>query len=395
MDSMLGLYRAGCLRWVCCLVLITTLVPETSGKELLFKPGQHGHGKLQYSGHVPIALFAGTPQEIGEQHAALIAKSSAPLHQYPEKMFAVLGLADQWPAAVQASKKMLQQVPERFREELDAMVKGAGLNGDAMNVANAILELRQMGCSVLVVEPERSASGGPLFGRNFDFPSLGLLDRYGIVMVYHPLNQHAFVSIGYPGLIGVVSGMNDAGLALAVLDVYKTADDSPRLDLRGVPQIFVFRQILEQCTTVTEARRLLENTQATTYLNLAVCDRDRGMIFEITPNGVAVRESVAGLLPCTNHFRTEGLCVNKECSRYNSLLGAAKQPKLDIASIQQGLHAAHQGELTLQTMIFEPRELRLHLSLGPPPSSAERLQKLELGKQMDPFRTGSNKDRMK
>ncbi|HEY8752001.1 MAG TPA: hypothetical protein VIM11_28730 [Tepidisphaeraceae bacterium] len=42
------------------------------------------------------------------------------------------------------------------------------------------------------------------------------------------------------------------------------------------------------------------------------------------------------------------------------------------------LHAVNQGELTLQTMIFDPANLRLHLAFGKMPSSGGELRTIDL-----------------
>ena len=84
--------------------------------------------------------------------------------------------------------------------------------------------------SDLLPAPALSAADGPLFGRNLDFPTLGYLEQYTLITVYRPTGKRAFASIGFPGLIGVISGMNDSGLAMAILEVDEAADDSPKLD---------------------------------------------------------------------------------------------------------------------------------------------------------------------
>ena len=80
----------------------------------------------------------------------------------------------------------MQNAPERHQQELAALAAAGKLDAGELAVGNTLLELRRMGCSVLIVEPAHSATGGPLFGRNFDFPTLGELDKYSIVFVYRP-----------------------------------------------------------------------------------------------------------------------------------------------------------------------------------------------------------------
>jgi len=373
--------RPALLRWGHGFLLIGLFVglgTSACAKELVFLEAKHGRGELRYVDGVPVVILVGTGTEMGEQRAALVAMPGAAMLEFPRKLFTAMGAEKLWPMAVVASQQLLKQAPERYRSELAAVEKHAGLDGDALSVGNTLLELRQMGCSTLIVEPARSATGGPLFGRNFDFPSLDLLENFNLVTVVRSEGQHAFASVGYPGLIGVLSGMNDAGLAVAALDVYEAGNGSPKFDLTGVPMALVFRQILEECTTVDEAEALLRRTKATTWVNLAVCDRERGVVFEITPTEVARRDASEALVTCTNHFREKNLAVDTECWRYACLQKAKLKESLDVAAVHEHLHEANQGELTLQTMVFEPRELVLHLGIGKPPSSALPLRRLEL-----------------
>jgi hypothetical protein len=346
--------------------------------EEVFPVAQSGLGEVRYVDSIPIAILAGSPEEIGKQHAELLLRHSNELMQFPKRFFTQHGLGFFYPFAAEGGKTLMHNAPQCYQQEIDAATKTARLEPDTLAVANTLLELRRVGCSSLIVEAPKSATGGPLFGRNFDFPAFGLLDRFGVVTVLRPTGQHAFAAVGFPGMMGVLSGMNDAGLCVATLDVEESGDDSKRFDAEGVPMALVFRQILEKCTTVAEAESLLKETQATTRANLAVCDRDQGAIFEITPKQVKRRDAENSLLPCTNHFRMPGLAVNEQCWRYDRLESTQADASLDVAEVQAALHQANQGELTLQTMVFEPRELVLNLSLGNPPSSAHKMHRLEL-----------------
>ena len=234
------------------------------------------------------------------------------------------------------------------------------------------------GCSTLIVEPARSTTGGPLFGRNLDFPTLGILEKYSLVTVCRPEGKHAFASIGFPGMLGCLSGMNDAGLAVATLEVYSAADGSAGFSLLGTPYAMCYRRILEECTTIDEAEKLLRSMRRTTQMNLAVCDRHRGAVLEMTPKSVVRRDADGGLCPCTNHFRTAELATASACHRYDALSQAARMPKLGLRDVSARMHAANQGAETFQTMIFEPATLKLHLAIGSCPSSALPLAELDL-----------------
>ena len=63
-------------------------------------------------------------------------------------------------------------------------------------LANTLADIYRgtFSCSSLIVDAKRSATKGPLFGRNLDFYTLGLLDKYSLVTVHRPKGKHAFVS---------------------------------------------------------------------------------------------------------------------------------------------------------------------------------------------------------
>ena len=365
-------------------IVVVSMMAMSAGTTLAKPAGESAFvakkvdgAELRYIGNVPLAILSGTPEEMGRQHGELLAGPGKAIAAFPERFAEEFGVTAFWPLVTQAGKTLVMQAPERHQQELAAIAAHSDLSSDKLAVGNTLLELRRLGCSAIVVEPTRSATGGPIFGRNFDFLTLGELDQYSMVIVYRPEGKHAFASVGFPGMVGAISGMNDAGLAVGTLDVEQSADKSRKFNPTGVPLAFVFRRILEECTTVDEAEALLKSIKPTTWMNLTVCDRDGGATFEITPDHIGRRDDEEGLVRCTNHFRCEGMSVGEECWRFDQLADVPNKP-LDVAAVQQRLDAANQGDLTLQTMVFEPRALVLHLAIGKPPVSDDPLVRIEL-----------------
>lgn len=348
-----------------------------------FDEGQSGDGFLKYINGVPVLCVSGTPEEMGRQEAALIGKVVVKLSHYPAAMVNRSSNEDRTPKYLKMSKTIYAHLLPEHRGELQVFVDQSGAERNLLMLGNTLADVyRNISCSSLIVEPGKSATGGPIFGRNLDFYTLKILDRYSLVTVQKPKGKHAFASIGFPGLFGCLSGMNDAGLALSVHEAFMAGDRAPIFNPKGMPYTFCFREILERCTTVEEAEQMLRKTERTTILSLAVCDRRKAVVLELTPKTVAARYASDGILACTNNFHTEQLAVMPWlpiCNRYPKLIEACKLDKLDVAAVAKKMHEVNMGMMTVQTMIFEPAAGRLHVAFGSCPSSALPMKTLELG----------------
>lgn len=351
-----------------------------------YPEGVSGNGRLRYVENVPVLDVRGGPAEIGSQIAELAVKPAEKVREYPHDLLKEIYLGLTWPLLVGIGNSMLPNFPPDHREEFQRISQDCGGAGDRMIAANTMFDiLRGLGCATLVVEPDHSATGGPLFGRNLDFPTLGYLHEYSLLTIYHPTGKHAFASVGFPGFVGVLSGMNDVGLTVSVLEVYEAKDGSAKFNIRGTPYALCFRRLLEECATLEEAETLLRGMNRSTWINLAICDRHRAAVLEITPKTVAVRPAAEGFVACTNHFRSEALAQDMRCWRFPRLERAAREKqRLGIAELAAGLHEVNQGELTLQTMVFEPATLRLHLAFGALPSSGQPMTAIDLRSLLGP-----------
>jgi isopenicillin-N N-acyltransferase-like protein len=352
----------------------------------VYPEGRHGKGELRQINGLPVLVVEGSPEEIGDAVAVLGLRPARRIASYPDDMlehFHGTWLRDSFLAG---GRKMVERFPADYRREFEAMARAAGVERDKLVLGNTLFDLKKcLACSALLVEPSRSALGGPLLGRNLDYPPLGYAHEYALVTVYRPTGKHAFAAVGFPGLVGCLSGMNDAGLSLAILEAIQTRITTPRLDHEGVPYALCYRELLEKCSTVVEARQALEKMHRSTVTNLVVADRANVAVFEVTPKEIHVRVAAGGTCVCTNHFCTDGLRPLVRFNWYHTLdryhileETAAARTLLGVEDVHRGLDEARNDKETLQTMIFEPATLRLHLAIGACPASAQKLQLLEL-----------------
>ncbi len=366
-------------------ILATVAASALAEETRVFREGHAGKAELKYINGLPVLSVAGTPEEIGRQKAELTADVVRTISDYPRRLLERSNRKDRLARYLEMAKELVKQLPDEYRDELRAFADESGIDRDMGVLGNTLPDIyRNISCSSLIVEPEKSATGGPLFGRNLDFYTLSLLDKYGIVTVHRPTGKHAFVSIGFPGLFGCLSGMNDAGLALAVHEDFLAHDGAPIYNPKGMPYTFCFRKILEECTTVEEAEKLLRETERTTILSLAVCDRENSVVLEMTPKSVVARGPSNGILACTNHFRTDELAVFTWCPRYNKLIQSRKFDQMTLDDVAEKMKEVCMGRMTVQTMIFEPVPLNVHVAIGDCPSAELPLKLLELGPLFSP-----------
>lgn len=352
-----------------------------------FPAAKHGKGELKYIEKVPVLIVRGTPEEMGEQFGKLAIANAPDLDGLHQRFLKDTGQEKRFPLISAMSKVLKPGFPAHHAKEIEAAAKAANREESLLLFANTLADLTSgLGCSTLIVEKERSKTGSPLFGRNFDWlPTKGITE-HTLVVIYKGEGKRTFATITISPIAGVISGMNDAGLCVTMneIRVKENKEKSP-FNWKGTPLMLAFRRVLEECATVDEAEKLLREMQRTTTVCMTICDKNGGKVFEITPKSLEVRTAENGVCCCTNHFRSEKLCIDNKCWRYAKLspLQANDSPKLGVKDVFAELDKVEQGKYTLQSMVFEPRERVLHFAYGPGPATKLPPVKLELGKLFD------------
>jgi hypothetical protein len=120
-------------------------------------------------------------------------------------------------------------------------------------------------------------------------------------------------------------------------------------------------------------------------------------VFEVTPDYVMVRCPGQGTCVCTNHFCTDELKpfmplnLFRTYDRYTMLEQTAlSRKKLGLDDLHRSLDAVREEEETIQTMIFEPATLRLHLAIGRCPASAGEMKTLDLAPLFQAMKSPAN-----
>lgn len=355
------------------ILLSTTLVLLTAAaradEERRFQPGRHGPAVLRYVEHIPVLEVYGTPAEMGEQAGRLLDPAATAVVR------AYLGKALPGPlrAVVLAqARKMEPHIPPAYLAEMRAFAAATRLSYDEVLILNTFGDIKKLVfCTTIAVDSTRSAAGTPLFGRNFDFPALGVAHHYGLVVIYHGKGKHAVVSITHPGVVGTHSFLNEAGLAGAVMEV---RSGKPRFSPDAMPALMLYRRIAETCDTVDAGLAVLKAGPRCTSNNLMLMEASgKARLAEFTVKKFAVREPEDGLLFGTNHHRAPGLgSTSHPCPRMRYLLAeaAAEDSRWTVDAIQSHLKRTDQGRLlNIFSMIFLPERRALRLATGKLPAA--------------------------
>lgn len=316
-------------------------------------------GRLETIGGITVVRLSGTPKEMGVQAGTLLKEQiRALLRDY---LGAVLPGDRTLPLL--AARQMEKHIPERYREEMEALAEAAGVAYDDVLIGNVMVELFQQ-CSTAVVRGRRAEGEVLLFGRNLDFPPEGILEKHSVVIDYAPAEGRRFVAVTWPGLVGVLSGMNRDGLCIANL---LAAAPDPSMD--GCPYMFLLRDVLEGAGTVDEGLAILRRSRRTTANSIMLADARGAAVAEASHEKLVVREPEDDRLFATNDFRAD---ADVRCDRYDrlvELVAAAKAP-LGAKEMERLLAEVDIEPINVQSMVFIPARHELRLSLGRLPAAA-------------------------
>lgn len=355
-----------------------------------FPDATHKGGQMRHVDGVPVLTVKGSPKEVGEQFGVLAVKNAPDLPGLNAAFRKETGLDGPRAYVVRkAARSLRPNFPPDHLAEVEAAAAASGSEEDLLLFANTAADLTSgLGCSTLVVGPGRSATGGPLFGRNFDWLPTPGITEHTLIAVYKVDGKRPFAAVIVTPMTGILSGMNDAGLCVTINEIsLKKSKDAAAFNWKGTPLLLMYRRVLEECATVAEAEKLVRGMERTSSTCMTLCDKQDGAVFEITPKSVEVRKPENEVVCCTNHFRSDPLSVTKTCWRFDKLAPLTQQDaaaaKFAVKDVFARLDDVHQGKATLQAMVFEPRERVLHFAYGDGHATKKEPHRLDVGKLLD------------
>jgi hypothetical protein len=223
-------------------------------------------------GKLLIVRLAGTPEQIGFSHARML---------YPEMVEnegIMLGRFGEHVPSRLARLLLLDLAQLRYRnvdrdmnaERLREIAAGArGFQPDPYQdvfdtyqrfvYLNALYDIALsfehsplIGCTTFTLHGEAVKNGHTLLARAFDFEVDEVFDRRKAVFLVREDGKIPFASVAWPGLVGVVSGMNTEGVAVVVHGARGGEAKNT-----GEPVVHALRRVLGAATDLDQAIALL------------------------------------------------------------------------------------------------------------------------------------------
>ncbi len=179
----------------------------------------------------------------------------------------------------------------------------------AHDIGHAMQDLMMVGCTSLAVWDENTEDGDLLIGRNFDFYVGDDFAENKLVEMVEPETGIPYLSVSWPGMIGVVSGMNQEGLTVTI-----NAGKS-RIPLTAkTPVSLVTREILQYAKNIDEAVAIAKKKKVFVSESILVGSANdrKAIVIEISPDNFGVYEvKNSSRILCTNHFQSEAYKSDK------------------------------------------------------------------------------------
>ena len=253
----------------------------------------NGGGRLFEAAHpeanqtFPVLHLYGTPYEMGYAHGVLLKDTAVAQYDafYGFLVAAAGGEANLEAMIVPVQRASAPYVSARTTDELRGLADATGYNYTRVLWMHLFPETAGGHCSMFGAwgsATQNSYGGKTLQMRALDYMTQDFLSDYHALLVYHPADGegHAFVNVGFAGMVTLVTGMNAAPVALSQIGVSNPDSTfGPQKNGQGIPFIFLLRDLLQFGGTLPDVEAALRKAHRTIDLILGFgvpFDNDKG-----------------------------------------------------------------------------------------------------------------------
>lgn len=212
------------------------------------------------------------------------------------------------------NRDLLDYIPKEYQLEVAGISKSASDEFNfvappfqrimsyhgAHDMGHALQSMCLVGCTSFGIWNNYSTDSSLLIGRNFDFYAGDRFSENKIIAFVKPNEGHAFMSVTWGGMIGVVSGMNREGLTITL-----NAEPSGIPLISKTPVSILARKILQYASTIDEAFEIAKEYETFVSESFLIGSgkENRVALIEKTPDKIALHKPQENYLVVTNHYR--------------------------------------------------------------------------------------------
>ena len=243
------------------------------------------------------------------------------------------------------NRRMGASVPLEYRQEIKAMSASCTHEFDefgspyerqmqyhsAHDIGHVMQDYMLVGCTSFAVWGRESADSSLLMARNFDFYMGEEFAKNKLVLFQKPDSGYAYVSVTWPGMLGVVSGMNTQGLAVTI--------NASKLEVpssSATPISILVKSILQYASNIEEAETIAASFKTFVCESILVgsANDGRAVIIEKTPSAMGVYSPEGG-------SESSRMTVASSANMDSSLDGAVESVRQGVASSSTANVATH------------------------------------------------------
>ena len=243
------------------------------------------------------------------------------------------------------NRRMGASVPLEYRQEIKAMSASCTHEFDefgspyerqmqyhsAHDIGHVMQDYMLVGCTSFAVWGRESADSSLLMARNFDFYMGEEFAKNKLVLFEKPDSGYAYVSVTWPGMLGVVSGMNTQGLAVTI--------NASKLEVpssSATPISILVKSILQYASNIEEAETIAASFKTFVCESILVgsANDGRAVIIEKTPSAI-------GIYSPDGDYASSRMTAASSVNMVSQLGGAVESVRQGVASSSAADGSSH------------------------------------------------------